>query len=468
MTKTTPKKPAAKKAATKKATAAAPYGHGDLSWFTHDRFGMFIHWGLYSMPARHEWIRNYERITDEDYQIYFDLFNPDLFDPKAWARTAREAGMKYFVVTTKHHEGFCLWDTKYTDYKITNTPFGRDALREIVDAFRAEGIRVGFYYSLIDWHHPDFTVDDIHPLAFHDREKLNQGRDMKRYAKYMRDQVTELLTSFGKIDIMWFDFSYPWREKKPEELKWSRNNPARRSWDGKGRDEWEADKLVRLVRKLQPEIVIDNRVDIPEAGDIITPEQYTPDAPLTHADGTPAAWEGCQTFSGSWGYYRDELCWKTTKQCIDMLINHVSRGGNLIMNVGPTSRGYFDDRAMERLQGYARWMKYNSRSIYGCGPAPKGFVEPVDSRYTYNPETNRLYLHLQNWPFKHIQLPGLAGKVRYTQFLHDGSELHFREAGDGQAVHAALNATSPKDAVTIELPVQQPDVEVPVIEIFLK
>ena len=335
---------------------AAPYGHGDLSWFTHDRFGMFIHWGLYSMPARHEWIRNYERITDEDYQIYFDLFNPDLFDPKAWAKAAREAGMKYFVITTKHHEGFCLWDTKYTDYKITNTPFGRDALREIVDAFRADGIHVGFYYSLIDWHHPDFTVDDIHPLALHDREKLNKGRDMKRYAKYMRDQVTELLTNYGKIDIMWFDFSYPWRHKKPEELKWSRNNPARHSWDGKGRDEWESDKLVRLVRKLQPKIVIDNRIDIPEAGDIITPEQYTPDAPLTHDDGTPAAWEGCQTFSGSWGYYRDELCWKTTKQCIDMLINHVSRGGNLIMNVGPTSRGYFDGRAMERLEGNAKWM----------------------------------------------------------------------------------------------------------------
>ena len=130
-------------------------------WFTDARFGMFIHWGLYAMASRGEWVKKNERQRDEQYQVYFDLFNPDLFDPKAWARTAREAGMKYFVVTTKHHEGFCLWDTKYTDYKITNTPFGRDALREIVDAFRAEGIRVGLYYSLIDWHHPDFTVDDI-------------------------------------------------------------------------------------------------------------------------------------------------------------------------------------------------------------------------------------------------------------------------------------------------------------------
>lgn len=159
------------------------YGKGDTAWFTHDRFGMFIHWGLYSMPARHEWIRHTEEISDGDYRIYFDLFDPDLFDPKAWARAAREAGMKYFVITTKHHEGFCLWDTKYTDYKVTNTPAGRDLLREVVDAFRAEGIRVGFYYSLIDWHHPDFTLDKIHPM----RNKIsagefNKGRDMKRYA----------------------------------------------------------------------------------------------------------------------------------------------------------------------------------------------------------------------------------------------------------------------------------------------
>ena len=139
-------------------------GKGNTAWFVRDRFGMFIHWGLYALPARHEWIRNIERIPNEDYEIYFEMFDPDLFDPKAWARAAREAGMKYFVITTKHHEGFCLWDTKYTNYKVTNTAAGRDLLREVVDAFRAEGLRVGFYYSLIDWHHPDFPIDRIHPL----------------------------------------------------------------------------------------------------------------------------------------------------------------------------------------------------------------------------------------------------------------------------------------------------------------
>lgn len=425
------------------------YGKGDTAWFTHDRFGMFIHWGLYSMPARHEWIRHTEEISDGDYRIYFDLFDPDLFDPKAWARAAREAGMKYFVITTKHHEGFCLWDTKYTDYKVTNTPAGRDLLREVVDAFRAEGIRVGFYYSLIDWHHPDFTLDKIHPM----RNKIsagefNKGRDMKRYAKYMRDQVTELLTNYGKIDVLWFDFSYPGE-------------------NGKGHLDWESEELIWLVRKLQPGIIVDNRLDLPGSGDILTPEQFTPDQGMVDEEGNPAVWEGCQTFSGSWGYFRDETSWKSVKMCIEMLVNHVSRGGNLLMNVGPTSRGYIDARAMERLAGYADWMKYNSRSIYGCGAAPAGFPAPPDCRYTYNPETNRLYLHCFAWPFKHVHLPNLAGKVKYAQLLADGSEIRRREAAN--EVHSNLNSATPDNALTLELPVLLPQgTEVPVIELFLK
>ena len=428
----------------------ADFGKGDTGWFTHDRFGMFIHWGLYSMPGRHEWIRNYEEIPNEDYEKYFEQFNPELFNPKEWAKAAREAGMKYFVITTKHHEGFCMWDSKYTDYKVTNTPCGRDLLREIVDAFRAEGLKVGFYHSLIDWHHPDFTVDNVHPLRNRpDRAKLNEGRDMARYREYLHNQVRELLTEFGKIDIIWFDFSYPqWGE------------------DGKGHADWDSEGLVRMIRELQPGIMINNRLDLPGGGDVITPEQNTPDDPVTDENGNPVVWEGCQTFSGSWGYHRDELTWKSAKQCIDMLINHVCRTGNLLMNVGPTSRGYIDHRAMERLKAYAEWMKYHSRSIYGCGMA-EGLVEPRDCRYTYNRETNRLYLHIMNWPFKHIHLKGLSGKVKYAQFLHDGSEVKMRDSANAQ-VHVSLSHKTPAGAVTVDLPVVKPAVEVPVIELILK
>ena len=433
----------------------AVYPHGDLSWFKEARFGMFIHWGLYSLPARHEWIRHHEEIPDEKYQIYFDLFDPDLFDPKQWAKSAKAAGMKYFVITTKHHEGFCLFDSKYTDYKVTNTPAGRDLLREVVDAFRAEGLHVGLYYSLIDWHHPDFVIDrrngPYRNLSDEEFKKHNEGRDMRRYAKYMRDQVTELLTNYGKIDIIWFDFSYPNKEH-PEDITL-----------GKGHQHWESEELLKTVRSLQPDIIIDNRLDLPGSGDIVTPEQYTPGRAMQDENGNPVAWEGCQTFSGSWGYHRDEATWKSEDQCIKLLVDHVSRDGNLLMNVGPTARGVLDSRAEERLAGFARWMKFNSKSIYGCGSAP-GLTAPDGCRYTWNEKTNRLYLHIYSWPFRYLELPGLGGRVRYAQFLHDMSEIQFDEASAAATHKADTSAGN----ISLKLPVQKPDVQVPVVEIILK
>lgn len=433
----------------------AKYPHGDLSWFKDARFGMFIHWGLYSLPARHEWIRHYEEIPDEKYQIYFDIFDPDLFEPGKWARSAKEAGMKYFVITAKHHEGFCLFDSKYTDFKATNTPAGRDLLREVIEAFRAEGIRVGIYYSLIDWHHPDFVIDrkngPYRNLPEEEFRKHNEGRDMRRYAKYMRDQVTELLTNYGKIDIIWFDFSYPDKEH-PEDITL-----------GKGHQHWESEELVKTVRALQPDIIIDNRLDLPGSGDIVTPEQYTPGKAMRDEEGNPVAWEGCQTFSGSWGYHRDEATWKSEEQCIKLLVDHVSRDGNLLMNVGPTARGVLDDRAEKGLACFAKWMKFNSRSIYGCGAAP-GLTAPDGCRYTWNPRTGRLYLHIYSWPFRYLELPGLGGKVRYAQLLHDMSEIRWNEASEAACARADTAAGN----ISLVLPVRKPDDVVPVIEISLK
>ncbi|HVF09533.1 MAG TPA: alpha-L-fucosidase, partial [Abditibacteriaceae bacterium] len=327
---------------------------GNTEWFVHDRFGMFIHWGLYALAARHEWVKNVEQISDADYQKYFDHFNPDLFEPREWARAAREAGMKYFVITTKHHEGFCLWDSKYTDYKVTNTPIRRDLLHEVVTAFRAEGLGIGFYYSLIDWHHPEFPIDGIHPMRNHpDALEWNKTRDVSIYAEYMRNQVRELLTEFGKIDIIWFDFSYPTSEHL--------------GMKGKGRDDWQSEALLKMVRELQPGIIVDNRLDLPgkDGADIHTPEQYQP-TEWVKVDGEPMVWEACQTFSGSWGYHRDEMTWKSPEQLIRMLINTVSCGGNLLMNVGPTARGTLDDRALDALDVYHEWMRLHARSIYGC------------------------------------------------------------------------------------------------------
>ena len=430
---------------------------GDSAWFTHDRFGMFIHWGLYSMPARHEWIKSTERIPEDHYDLYFKYFNPDLYDPKEWARQAKAAGMKYAVLTTKHHEGFCMFDSQYTDYKCTNTPAGRDLVREYVDAFRAEGLHVGFYYSLIDWHHPDFPLDTAHPRsADPDAERINEGRDMHKYAEYMRNQVTELLTNYGKIDILWFDFSYGPRESAPD---WMYHKGA------KGKEEWEAEELIATARKLQRHILIDNRTQIEQ--DLWTPEQCQMTTWPRHPETNELVlWEACQTFSGSWGYHRDEMTWKSPEMLIQMLINTVSLGGNLLMNVGPSSRGYQDNRAEAALKAYADWMKYNSRSIYGCTmPEPELLkLCPPNCKMTQSVDGKRLYLHLYEYPYNLLHLPGFEDKVEYAQFLHDGSELRMRT--NVSIMFDGGNSRVPE--LTLTLPVVKPNVIIPVIELFLK
>jgi len=437
-----------------------PKTPGDTQWFTRDRFGMFIHWGLYAMPARHEWVLSREKIRQEKYDLYFKRFNPDLYEPRDWAKRAKAAGMKYVVLTAKHHEGFCLWDTAFTDYKATNTPAGRDLVGEYVDAFRAEGLRVGFYYSLIDWHHPEFPIDFLHPRRDDaDAREQNETRDIRKYARYMRNQVTELLSNYGRIDIIWFDFSYTDQGNQPvlKDKPWLR---------GKGKDDWEADKLIETARKLQPGIIINNRTQINQ--DIWTPEQYQPLEWLRdEKTGELVTWEACQTFSGSWGYYRDESTWKSPEMLIRMLVNTVALGGNLLMNVGPTARGYLDNRAVNALRVFEDWMKFNARSIYGCTMAEPEFLKalPQDCRMTQTQDGKRLYLHLLAYPYAHVQLMGLAGKVEYIQFLHDASELRFTE---GKVEHFSAGAAQSKDLLVIELPPVKPDVIVPVIEIFLK
>lgn len=433
---------------------------GNTEWFRKDRFGMFIHWGLYALPARHEWIKTFEKIPEEKYNKYFENFNPDMFDPHEWARQAKNAGMKYAVLTTKHHEGFCLFDSKYTDYKSTNTPYGKDIVKEYVDAFRAEGLKIGFYYSLIDWHHPEFPIDYIHPRRLDkDAEQQDKGRDVKKYAEYMRNQITELLTNYGDISILWFDFSYSGDGAFGNYFDWMQFG------GGKGKEQWEAEKLIALARKLQPGIIIDNRTGIEQ--DLWTPEQFQPTRWTTHSQtGELVTWEACQTLSGSWGFHRDEMTWKSPEMLINMLIDTVALGGNLLMNVGPTARGYFDKRAENALKVYADWMKYNSKSIYGCTMAEPEFTAPDGTKLTQSEDGKRLYIHLQNYPFAFLEMQNLGDKIEYAQFLHDYSEIQYTI---GSAGHTSTECqTKESNMVFFKIPPVKPDTITPVIEVILK
>ena len=422
---------------------------GDTSWFTHDRFGLSIHWGLYSSAARHEWIKNWERISDEDYQKYFDHFDPDLYDPTVWAKEARNAGVKYFVITTKHHDGFCLWDSAFTDYKATNSPAGHDLLTPMLEAFRAEGIKVGLYHSLIDWHHPEFPIDELHPMRDNlEYRESQKHRDVRKYAEYLHGQVRELLTQFGKIDMLCFDFSYAhWR------LTWSK---------GKGKDDWQSEKLLAMVRELQPHIIVNDRLDLKGTADYYTPEQYQPTS-WFKVDGKPVVWMAWHTLNISWGYDRDQLQWKSPDLIIRMLIDTVSKGGNFNLNVGPNARGEFEPKAIEHLREIGEWMRLHGRSIYGC--TGSGFTPPPDCRYTQNGK--RLYLHIFAWPYRHVHLPGLAGKTAYAQLLNDASEVKRMEPDQNREI---FNTTfhNEEGTLVLELPVVRPDVAVPVVELFLK
>lgn len=418
------------------------HGGPDLDWWRQARLGLFIHWGLYALPARHEWVKSREQLSDEHYQRYFDHFYPDLFDPTGWAREAKRAGMRYVAITTKHHEGFCLWDSELTDYKVTNTPWGKDLIGPLVEAFRAEGIRVGFYHSLIDWHHPDFAPDLHHPQRG-DEAFAARPREPARYRSYLHGQVRELLTRYGKIDYLFFDFSYGEREP-----------------GGKGPAEWGSEELLLMARELQPGIVVNDRLGIP--GDFVTPEQYQPQAPLT-AGGLQVPWEACQTLNGSWGYDRDNRDFKTPEMLVRMLVDGVSKGGNLLLNVGPTGRGEFDPATRERLAAIGAWMRRHERAVVGAGPS--SFVPPPDCRYTQR--SDRLYLHLFSWPYRHVHLPGLGGRVAYAQLLNDASEVRMRVIDRPEGDKTAAGGLPP-NTLTLDLPTVAPDVALPVIELFLR
>jgi alpha-L-fucosidase len=389
-------------------------------WHRNARFGMFIHWGAYAVAADGEWFKSHQHLTTEEYQKYVDAFVPRNYNPNEWAKLAKEAGMKYAVMTAKHHDGFCLFDSEYTDYKISNNVEGADYTRDYIEAFRSQGLKVGLYYSLIDWHHKDYPYVGNHPLREREgftKEDYNWGN----YIDYMHKQIEELMTNYGQIDILWLDYSF----------------------DDYTAEKWGATELIKMIRKHQPDIIINNRLvqnhgvstdarEFTGYGDFETPEQGIPAKKLIDMYGNDIPWETCLTLNNSWGYRSTDNDWKSPELIIHSLAECVSKNGNLLLNVGPDSQGTIPLESKKTLKAVGEWMKTNGESIYGCRDA--SFEKPHWGYYTK--KGNVLYAHVTNKPIGHINI-GSAGKnVEDVFVVNTGdkaftSESWFGDRGEG-------------------------------------
>jgi len=348
-----------------------------MKWWHEAKFGMFIHWGLYSVLGRHEWVMENEGIPVSEYQELAKRFTPKPNAARDWAKLARRAGMKYMVMTTKHHEGFCLFDTKYTSYCAPKQACGRDLVKEYAEAARAEGLRVGFYHSLMDWHHPDGArcADDE---AAH-----------KRFVEYIHGQVRELCAY--KPDILWYDVAWP--------------------LDAEG---WESLKMNRMVRGLLPDVIINNRAKVPE--DFDTPEQR-----IEASKGR--AWESCMTMNGSWGYHKNDDDWKTPKTVVRNLITCARGGGNYLLNIGPKPDGSIPEESIRILTAVGKWMDKNGSTIYGSDPCRVGRSNYLN----FTRKGNTLYVHAHFWPGETLVVAGLTNKVLSAKLLAGGKKVEFTQ-----------------------------------------
>ncbi len=366
-----------------------------MQWFRNARFGMFIHWGIYSIPAKGEWALFHNNWDYNYYDQFAEQFNPVNFDPGQWAELAWNAGMRYVVFTTKHHDGYCMFDSKYTDYKITNSPYGKDITAELVAAFRERGLKIGLYHSLVDWRHPHFIPDEEHP-AWRRGERDFSNRDIRIYREYLYKSVRQLLTGYGKIDLLFFDYTSKYKTS----------------------EEWEAEKMLELVYSLQPEIIVNDRLTHEKGEkvlwDYLTPEISVPNR-QTAVNGRAYDWETCMTMNTNWGYCEDDHNYKSVDTILQALIKCVSLNGNLLLNVGPDSLGRLPERSVRIMDKLAAWLEVHSGTVRGAGKAdhqaPYGLV------YTQRAET--VYLHLFSPPMGDIILPGLNGKVKSISVLAD-------------------------------------------------
>jgi len=395
-------------------------------WWREAKFGMFIHWGVYSVPAdvttwdghksAAEWYLSNKNAQVKDYEKFAPQFDPEKFNAREWVSIAKNAGMKYIVITSKHHDGFTMFHTKLNhDWNIYDaTPFKRDPLKELAAECKRQGIRLGFYYSIMDWHHPDY----LPRRAWETTTRPKGNADLDRYVhEYEMGQLRELLTNYGPVAVIWFDGGW---EHDPIAL--------------------HSVEVNRMIRSLQPSVIINDRNHLPE--DHATPEQSIP----ANAMPNGRLWETCMTMNDTWGYGRNDTNWKSATDLIHKLCDIASKGGNFLLNVGPTNLGQIPDASVERLKRVGEWMHVNSRSIYATTKSPFRRL-PFDGRCTV--KGDRLYLQVFTWPAEGLSLSGLKTPVREAHTLMGGEKLAVTTQG-GEVLIAKPSRLDP-DATVVEL-----------------
>ncbi|MBK5291884.1 MAG: alpha-L-fucosidase [Acidobacteriia bacterium] len=396
-------------------------------WFRDSKFGIFIHWGPYAVIGRHEWARHRFQIPQAQYDTYARRFNPTRFDAQAWVDVAAGAGARYMVITSKHHDGFSIYQSKVSDYDMRITPYTGDPLRDLSAAAERRGIRLGFYHSIMDWHHPDYR-----PRRTWESGTPNEGGNLDRYIDFMKEQLRELLTGYGNVAVLWFDGEW---EHTTQEMR--------------------SDEIFDFIRSISPNTLINDRLYKREPGnraDFGTPEQFVPATGMRDPSGKPVLWESCVTINNdSWGYNQYETEFKTTRDLIRMLIEVVSKGGNLLLNVGPMPDGRIQGEFVTRLQAMGDWMRVNGEAIYETTASPFPRL-PFFGRVTA--KGNKLYLHVFDWPASGVlRLPGLNNLIHSARLLADPA--------------ARVNTSREGDDIVIQVPAAAPDPVASVVELVL-